>query len=145
MSYPYFADPEHTLVQIAPGACLTLERFLAEGGATQSVAAFALFQSLDGARAGLLDQVRNEAGARILARYPLHVQLNAAARAIELTDFKITRPLNPEEAVEEAAIRGMYAWIKSVRAVSALKEGEIAAITESGAASAYDIASGWPA
>lgn len=70
-----------------------------------------------------VDDIRAEAGRRIYARYPLHVQLNMQARAAELL---LIGPANWtfSESDEAAALQAARDWIKSVRAASNALEAE---------------------
>ena len=63
------------------------------------------------------DDVRDEAGRRILARYPRYAQLNMAARGTELVFIGQTN-WTEAEAAEAADLQIRWNWIKSVRAAS---------------------------
>lgn len=62
-------------------------------------------------------EIKLEAQRRILARYPIHAQLNALARSTELM-LQGQANWSAAEATEAAALLQMRAWIKSVRDVS---------------------------
>lgn len=62
-------------------------------------------------------EIKAEAERRILARYPIHKQLNALARSAELT-LQGQGNWSPADAAEAAELLAMRAWIKSVRDVS---------------------------
>ncbi len=90
----YVADPANKTITMDSAAKLAVEQ-------TQTVTA-----------------IKAECQRRIYARYPQTVQNNALARAIELADIKRERSLTAEEAQEEAALRAIRAWIKSMRNTS---------------------------
>lgn len=62
--------------------------------------------------------LKNEAGRRILERYPDFKQRNMLARAIELDNALRDRDLTAEEESEITAYRAAWAWIGAVREVS---------------------------
>ena len=62
--------------------------------------------------------VKEEAGRRILYRFPDWKQRNMMARSIELQDIASERPWTTEETAEVVAFRAAWAWIQSVRDAS---------------------------
>ena len=65
-----------------------------------------------------VQDVKTEAGRRILERYPEWRQANMTARAVQLVDIKLERELTAEEVAEEAALKASWAWISTVRLTS---------------------------
>jgi predicted GNAT superfamily acetyltransferase len=84
-------------------------------------------RTLAEARADRIEAIKTEASARILAAWPIHRQLNANMRAIELLDLRTTRAWTAEEATEAAALRAMGASIKAIRAASDVAEAAVMA------------------
>jgi hypothetical protein len=77
------------------------------------------------AQADAVAAIKAEASARILARWPIHRQLNANMRAVELLDLRAARAWTPQEAAEAAALRNMSATIKAIRAASDVAEAAV--------------------
>ena len=68
------------------------------------------------------EDVKAEAGRRIVARYPEWKQRNMTARAVELLHIQASQPWTPEEQAEADALQAAWAWIASVRAASDVLE-----------------------
>ena len=72
-----------------------------------------------------IEQVKEEAQRRILARFPDWKQRNMLARATELQENRIGRLLTTEEDAEITDLWAAWAWIKSVRAASDVLEATL--------------------
>lgn len=66
--------------------------------------------------------VKDHAGAVILAFFPEHKQRNMIARAVSLLMTRFVRAWTPEEAAEVAALVAIWDWIGAVRSASDLVE-----------------------
>lgn len=67
--------------------------------------------------------IKEEAGRRIIAKYPEWKQRNMLARSLELTNkVAMTGTLTGDEQAEVAAMQVVWSWIKDVRDVSSLAE-----------------------
>jgi hypothetical protein len=75
-------------------------------------------------------EVKAEAGRRIITAHPMHKQMNAAMRAIEL-ERKGDANWTAEEAAEAAALVATANRIKAIRARSnVLEQGEILSLSD---------------
>lgn len=70
-------------------------------------------------KADAIAQIRLQAGQIILGRYPLHLQMNAGARAVELV------ATGQASGPEWDGIGAVWTWIKAVRAESNRVEADI--------------------
>ena len=70
------------------------------------------------------DDVKAEAGRRIVARYPEWKQRNMTARGVELLHIQTSEPWTPEEQAEADALQAAWDWIASVRAASDILEAQ---------------------
>lgn len=96
-------------------------------------------------RTAKLGDVKAEASRRILAQYPIWRQINMTARATELTELRFDRDWTGPEAAEAAALKAVFAWIKSVRAASDVIEAAVPTAAAEIAAFDPAAAEGWPA
>ena len=69
--------------------------------------------------------IKAKAGAVILGRFAQHSQSNAQARALELIHQERTHALSESETAEIARIEVIWAWVRSVRALSDTLEAQI--------------------
>lgn len=76
-------------------------------------------------RAAKVNEVRVEANARILERFPLTSQLNMVTTAVELADTRIDRVLTAPEQIQRVELKAAFAWIRSIRAASNTIEAAI--------------------
>lgn len=108
------------------------------------------------AKAGAVQAVKRQAGARILARLPEWKQSNLQARELELTSILLgthptiaQRALMTEEQAERAAAVTDWEWARSVRAASDAIEADVSALADVPAVSAWIAAmpsdGRWPA
>lgn len=74
--------------------------------------------------------IKEEAGRRIFATYPLTKQLNMTARATELLNIARVRSWTQEEGLESDLLAGAWAWIKTVRAKSNELEADVAFMSD---------------
>lgn len=72
--------------------------------------------------------IKAAAGDAIIARWPLHTQINLTARAAELLKIRNERPLTQEELGEQVFLEGVWAWINRQRAESNRLEASIAVV-----------------
>ena len=70
------------------------------------------------------EDVKAEAGRRIVARYPEWKQRNMTARGVELLHIQTSEPWTPEEQAEADALQAAWDWIASVRAASDILEAQ---------------------
>ncbi len=101
-------------------------------------------EGIESLRACRINQIKEEAGRRILALYPTWKQANMNMRAAELVDIRLDRELTPEETAERDTLIAAAAWIKDVRAAS--DSIEAALPNDAAALSAFNpsTADGWP-
>ena len=115
-------------IQSRSGPALTVE-------ADQVTAVWTVAERpLDEVKSALIRQVKQEAGATILAAYPDWKQRNMIARAVELTRLARSVTLNSDEVAEEIALQAAWDWIVDIRTVSDAKEAAIQAATTHAAA-----------
>lgn len=93
-------------------------------------------------QAAAIAAIKAEAGGRILAAFPLHVQLNAQARATELLLAASEGGWTPDEAAEAAALQAMRNAIKAMRAASNEAEARVLAAATNAEVDA--VAPAWP-
>lgn len=98
--------------------------------------------------APIIAEIKQHARERILARYPDWKQANMTARSLELTGLLATgTTLTGAEQAELTAMKGVWAWIKSMRAKSNEHEAALAvlvAASDFAGILAYDWRIGWP-
>lgn len=92
-----------------------------------------------------VEQVKAEAGRRILERYPTWKQANMNMRATELVDARVDRALTDDEEAERQDLLAASAWIKDVRAASDAIEAALPDDAEGLCAFIAATADGWPA
>jgi pyruvate/2-oxoacid:ferredoxin oxidoreductase alpha subunit len=94
--------------------------------------------SLDEKKTAAIAKIKNEAGNRILAKYPQTTQANMTARAVELlADGKNAGP-------EWTAIQAAWGWVKAMRAESKRVESAIIAAADEVALNAAVASASWP-
>jgi hypothetical protein len=100
-------------------------------------------RTLAEAQAERIAQIKAEAGARILSRWPDWMQRNALARGAELAMAQATRGhLTPAEGVDAAALTSMWSAIQAIRKASDAAE---AAVMEADTNEEADaVAAAWP-
>lgn len=86
--------------------------------------AFAITKPLQQHKDDAIADINDEAGKRILARYPLHKQANMTTRAIEL------QSLNMMDSAEWADIGAAWDWIKSIIKLSNTHNGNVDSSTD---------------
>lgn len=69
--------------------------------------------------------IKAKANGVILAHFPAHSQSNAQARALELTRKERTETLSESETAEMTRIATLWAWVRSVRALSDTLEAQV--------------------
>lgn len=79
------------------------------------------------ARAAAVQQIKEQARADILDRFPEWRQANMTARAVELLERKTDQQLTDAERTEIDAIRAAWQWIKDRRAQSDAEEAALLA------------------
>lgn len=99
-------------------------------------------RTLPEAQAEAIARIKAEAGARILAAYPIHAQNNALARGLELANIRHLRQWTPAEADDAGKLETMWRAIKAIRDASNAAEAEVMAATTREDVDAVEVA--WP-
>ena len=98
--------------------------------------------------APVIAEIKMHAREIILARYPEWKQANMTARSVELTEKLASgTALTVDEQGEIAAMKNVWAWIKTIRTASNEREAAInafVAASDYAGILSYDWRTGWP-